>query len=282
MSKTRRSEEPLPGARRWWLRPRWIASHLLVVTAVIVMVNLGFWQLRRHEQRSTSNAAIRERSRMPALEIDAGAGPLSTLDAREIEWRTVRLRGRYVLGETALVRGRSLEGSPGFWVLTPLAALGGDDAWVVVNRGWIPLGRRTDGSDVEWSTPSGVVEVWGRARAGRGSARPAGERITTLASPSLDWFRRRSSATVAGFYVELIRQEPPQRGRLPVPLPPPELTAGPHLSYAVQWFVLATIATVGYPLILRRIGIEQRAHLVAEEEPPLAVRRGAVPRDSPP
>ena len=33
---------------------------------------------------------------------------------------------------------------------------------------------------------------------------------------------------------------------------PPDLDEGPHLSYAVQWFIFATIGVVGYPLILRR------------------------------
>jgi hypothetical protein len=35
-------------------------------------------------------------------------------------------------------------------------------------------------------------------------------------------------------------------------LPPPELTEGPHLSYAIQWFIFSSIAVIGYPLILRR------------------------------
>lgn len=36
-------------------------------------------------------------------------------------------------------------------------------------------------------------------------------------------------------------------------VPLPELSEGPHLSYAVQWFIFATIALVGYPLVLRRV-----------------------------
>jgi hypothetical protein len=36
------------------------------------------------------------------------------------------------------------------------------------------------------------------------------------------------------------------------PVPPPPLSKGPHLSYAVQWFIFTVIALVGYPLILRR------------------------------
>ena len=34
---------------------------------------------------------------------------------------------------------------------------------------------------------------------------------------------------------------------------PPELSEGPHLGYAVQWFIFTAIAVVGYPLVLRRV-----------------------------
>ena len=34
---------------------------------------------------------------------------------------------------------------------------------------------------------------------------------------------------------------------------PPDLDAGPHLGYAMQWFSFSLIALVGYPLILRRV-----------------------------
>ena len=40
---------------------------------------------------------------------------------------------------------------------------------------------------------------------------------------------------------------------VPVQPPPlPQLTNGPHLSYAVQWFSFATIAIVGCLVLLRR------------------------------
>jgi hypothetical protein len=36
------------------------------------------------------------------------------------------------------------------------------------------------------------------------------------------------------------------------PVPPPPLSNGPHLSYAIQWFIFSVIALVGYPIVLRR------------------------------
>jgi cytochrome oxidase assembly protein ShyY1 len=50
-----------------------------------------------------------------------------------------------------------------------------------------------------------------------------------------------------------------------VPVPPPELGEGPHLSYAVQWFIFTTIAVVGYPLILRRV-LQRRGKEVDDGE----------------
>lgn len=38
---------------------RWILSHLFVLLMVVVMINLGFWQMRRLEERRDSNSGIR-------------------------------------------------------------------------------------------------------------------------------------------------------------------------------------------------------------------------------
>jgi len=39
---------------------------------------------------------------------------------------------------------------------------------------------------------------------------------------------------------------------LPYPLPPPDLSEGPHLGYAGQWFIFAAIGAVGWVILLRR------------------------------
>jgi surfeit locus 1 family protein len=53
-------------------------------------------------------------------------------------------------------------------------------------------------------------------------------------------------------YLQLRSSDPAQGGAYPEPLPEPTLDEGPHLGYAVQWFLFSAIAMVGYPLILRR------------------------------
>ena len=50
-------------------RPRWILSHRLVLLLIIVMINLGFWQLRRLDEKKTINAHVRSRGSLPTESI---------------------------------------------------------------------------------------------------------------------------------------------------------------------------------------------------------------------
>ena len=58
--------------------------------------------------------------------------------------------------------------------------------------------------------------------------------------------------------------EPPPVADAPglVALGPPTPDEGPHLSYAVQWFIFTTIAAGGYVLLLRKVAREPADELV--------------------
>ena len=43
------------------LRPLWLLTHLLVVSAMFAMVGFGVWQLRRLDDRQAQNAIVEER-----------------------------------------------------------------------------------------------------------------------------------------------------------------------------------------------------------------------------
>jgi cytochrome oxidase assembly protein ShyY1 len=69
----------------------------------------------------------------------------------------------------------------------------------------------------------------------------------------------RTSVDVEGFdtsldlfplYLQQTAPEPP--GDYPVLLDPPPRDEGPHLSYAIQWFLFAGVVLVGYPILLRK------------------------------
>ncbi len=64
---------------------------------------------------------------------------------------------------------------------------------------------------------------------------------------------------IAPVYVLLQERTTTDPEELPLPAPLPELSEGPHLSYAVQWFTFATIALVGFVIVALREGRESSA-----------------------
>jgi cytochrome oxidase assembly protein ShyY1 len=237
---------------RFLLRPAWILSHVLVLLLIFVLFNLGLWQLRRLDEKQAANELIQQRSMaLASIDLDALVSPDDPVSiGDDVVWTDVQVSGTYLADETVLLRSRSLDGRPGFWVLTPLERSNG--TVVVVNRGWIPFEEQTDGSDVEIDTPTGEVEVSGYLQPSVGDAKPAEGDNTTIAHVDLDWFDDRIDADVYPVYVQL-RTQDPAPGDLPVVLPEPELSEGPHFGYAMQWFIFTAIAVIGYPIVLYRV-----------------------------
>lgn len=247
----------------------WLVSHLLVLALVVVMVNLGLWQLRRLDDRQDRNEAVVSRGELAPEPVADVLGGLDYEQAAGVEYRRVTASGTYVAADEVLVLNRSFDGAPGAWVLTPLV-LDRGAATVMVNRGWInfALTQADDRSAVD--PTSGAVRVEGIVRptstaSGLQVADPAEGVLRALARPDLERLQQQLDYPILSGYIQLTSQTPAISGDLPAPVPPPELDDGPHLSYAVQWFLFSTIAAVGYPLVLRK----------------LAQGGGRTPRDEP-
>lgn len=228
----------------------------------MLFVNLGFWQLRRLDERQSENATIVERVDAPAQPAGQVLPAGSDRSAEAVEYRRVTVAGAYVAGDSVLVRSRSLDGAPGSWVLTPLRL--DDGTGVVVNRGWIGNDGRFDAVPDTVTTPEGTVTVTGLVRAsqtrqGSGPTDPATGRLASLARADVARLDQQVDLDLRAGYVQLRSQEPAVPDGAPRPLPEPALDEGPHLSYAAQWFIFASIGAVGYPLILRRTAREQEA-----------------------
>ena len=81
---------------------------------------------------------------------------------------------------------------------------------------------------------------------------PATGVLATLARVDIPRLQQQTPYRVAPAYVELSASAPTAPGALPVPIPLPELDDGPHLSYAVQWFIFSACAVVGWVLVVRK------------------------------
>ena len=255
---------------RFALRPRWVLSHLFVLALATGMITAGFWQLSRLQEKKDRNAVVRERTAESAVPVADLAAPGDEDGADAIEYRRVEASGTYLADDEVLVRSRSNGGSPGSWVLTPLDL--GDGTAVVVNRGWIPNSGQHEAVPERYRAPDGEVAVAGLVRApetrGRlGPRDPDAGRLTSLARADVARLDQQVDADLMPLYVQMTSQEPPAASGAPRPVPAPELDEGPHLSYAIQWFIFASIALVGYPLILRRRARELEVEARGEPEP---------------
>ena len=236
---------------RFALRPRWILSHVLVALLVVVMMNLGFWQLRRLDEKRDFNALVRARQAEASVPIESLAGA----DADDIAYRAADATGEYDTAHEVMVRGRSLHEQPGVWVLTPLML--DDGSAVVVNRGWIPTQGVPDHVPEDAAPPDRPVSITGivmktQTRGRFGPKDPTSGTLTDLARADIERLQQQVPYDLAPVYLQLDEQRPGQASGMPEPLGPPELTEGPHLGYAVQWFIFSAIAVGGYPMILRR------------------------------
>ena len=231
---------------RFLFRPKWIGFHLLVVGAMIAMVNLGFWQLRRLDERKAFNTTVEARYDAEPRPIDdvltAGAEP------GDLEWTPVTVTGTYQPDETMRIVNRSQNGFAGDNIVVPLELA--DGRLVLVNRGFLPLGLDLP------PVADGEVAVTGRLRpsqvrrTGQLSDPEQGE-LVEAQRVDIERLAPQLDGEVLPMYVDRFESTPPE----PVDLEPvikPDLSEGSHLSYAVQWFIFTIAVAVGWVLAVRK------------------------------
>ena len=232
----------LLASRGWLLR---ILAGLVLVAAFIW---LGIWQLDRNEERAERNAVIEANAQRDPVPVEDVVEPGSAVAPDQV-WTPVRATGAYDVEHQLVVRLRPFEGQPGVHVLTPLVTGSGDA--VLVDRGFVPQEDVSASSPDIPEPPPGEVEIVGRVRASEEGRGTGGDPVTgAIRYIDVDQIAARLPYPVYGAWVEVIDERPPP-DLAPVRAPAPTLDAGPHLSYAVQWFLFACIGIGGFLLLAR-------------------------------
>lgn len=231
-------------------RPRWIVGHTIAVIAVVIFVLAGLWQLSRLDDRRETNDTIAARALGPAIELPAA--PVSPTEVADLEWRAVAFEAEWLTQDEVILRARTLDGVSGHDLLTP-ARVGA--MTVVVNRGWIPID--VEDPPVALAAPAApTTSIRGVLRAPQqrgsfGPVDPADGRLSRVARVDIDRLDQQIRDDLYPMWVQLLDQTPAQ-AEYPRPRSLPSLDEGPHLSYAVQWFIFAAVVIAGYPTLLVR------------------------------
>lgn len=250
---------------RFLFAPKWLAFHLLVVVAIVTMVNLGFWQLRRLDERKEFNATVEARYDEPPVPLEELLTPDTGLDAVDgLEWRPVTASGTYLPDETVVVVNRSQNGAAGRNVVVPLLLDDGD--LVLVNRGFVPLAV----AELP-PVPALDVDIVGHLRetqlrrTGQLSD-PADGDLTEAQRVDIARLAPQLPADVLPMYVDLQTSDPPEEPGYPQPVPAPDLSERNHLSYAFQWFIFSIAVAVGWVLAVRKsVSTRRRAAQPVDE-----------------
>ena len=218
------------------LANRDLVGFVVALAVAAACVLLGLWQIDRLRQRRLRNAALVAARQRPALTVTRA------LTADSAENRRLYARGVYDYEHERLWRGRSYQGIPGVALVAPLRL--SDGAGVLVDRGWVPSpdAYHVDERAYREADTADVLGLGMPAPRGRGDVDPAKLR-DSVPYPLLPFVLQQLPPSTA-----LDRPAPPGIVRWPMP----ELSGGPHLSYAIQWFSFAVIIVVGSVALLRQ------------------------------
>jgi surfeit locus 1 family protein len=245
------------------LSRRYILMTLLVLLAMAVMARLGVWQLDRRVQRLARNADLAAKLEAPPLSLnDAAAAaqwPLSS-DRDEIRNTQATASGQFDFDQQVLLLQQNHQDMPGVHLVTPLI-LDGSDKAILVDRGWIPADQVDAARQSQFDAGPDRVAVTGALQPSQILFGRAAERAAEQSEPSgpkAEWYRIDIAALQAQMPYELLPiyllQAPGAEGNAALPYriqPEVDLSEGPHLGYALQWFAFALTAGVVYVTLVR-------------------------------
>ncbi|GGY90203.1 SURF1 family protein [Streptomyces nitrosporeus] len=250
---------------RFLLTRQWVFLTLLVLVLIPTMVELGFWQFHRHEHRVEQNALIEKNLEADPVPVSRLTSPGHTVP-RSDYWRTVTATGTFDTDHEVVVRRRtSRDDRIGVLVLTPLDLKGGGT--VLVNRGWIPAAATQEAYPEVPAPPAGEVTVSGRLKADETTGASGIKDLQGLPDRQVMLINSAQQAhllgrPVLGGYLELTGPVP-EGGSPETIAAPDDGSIGPHMAYAVQWWLFAAAVPVGWVILVRR---EKHDRATAAEE----------------
>ena len=240
-------------SRQWW----WVT--LIVVALMLLLARLGIWQLDRLQERRVANAQLLAAIESSPIDLNQDIDEYVAMEPRQVSGdlanRDVAMVGAYDYDQQRILKLQSWDGRAGVHLITPLI-LEGTDTAVLIDRGWIPDAAYEAGE--MFAEQTGAQSVKGYVALTETISRRTADSIVPL-DPGLELFRvdvaelgKRFPYQLAPFYVKLISPEGAS-AELPIPVPKEiDLSEGPHLDYAFQWFIFSLGLGIAYVVYVNR------------------------------
>ena len=202
---------------------RYLFPLLLGVLGCAILVSLGMWQLRRMEWKEDMLAQIQTRIEAPATDLPQAPDP-------SMKYMPVRVSGRTTGQEIDILSGSREQGG-GYQVV---AAFETDDGRrIMVDRGFVPQ------QDRHLPRPPVRLQI-------QGNLHWPDEITSATPDPNLNeniWFARDVPAMAAHLNTDPVlvvaaRVQGDAQGVQPIPVAIDGIPNN-HLSYAMQWFMIA-------------------------------------------
>lgn len=250
---------------RFVFSPKWLGFHALTWLVLIpAFIGLGQWQRNLWKEHARSQGVVLSALAVKPVALDsvAARGQLVT---RHQQWTMVSATGRYDTAHEFMVRNRSQNSEPGWYVVTPLVL--SDGTAVLVNQGWVSEAMTGGATTLPPfpPAPSGTVTVNGSLQPDETTADtrirddtanlPVNE-IALIAPADL---ASRVPYPLRDGSIRLTSSVPPNTSAAAAaPVPNPTYDNTMYIAYMIQWWVFALVMPVTWFLLIRREASDRR------------------------
>ena len=213
------------------------------VFSLIILVSLGTWQVKRLIWKNDLISFYLKQSTNNIINLHK-----ENFVSEEIEYRKVRLTGKFLNKKEVHITGKTYEGNAGFHVVTPFLMQNGN--YVLVNRGWVSENYK-EAKSRSFSLINEETSVNGLIRypQKKGYFVPENEPdngfwFTIKPAEIKKHLKIDKETFIIKFYVDALRQE--KKINLPIGIKEKINIRNQHLSYAITWYSLAIVLMIIY------------------------------------
>lgn len=223
---------------------------LATLLVLPLFLSLGFWQLDRAEQKRTLHHEFEGRQAASDINLNKENALRNNFD--ELLWRKVNIEGVFSTDTNVLLDNQVERGVAGYFIYTPFK-LKELDAWVLVNRGWLPVGASRDNPpDIE--AEEGLLQIIGSVKAppktgillAENIVERLGEGIVRVQKLELAGIEETLNLELLPYVVRMAPESPAGFVRS---WKAPGSGEEKHLGYAFQWFAMATVILIIYLIL---------------------------------